>query len=76
MRRCWRLRLRPPDQQVLETTLGKAEADLAASGLKPPAVVVLGEVVRMRPALDWVGALGGRVLVSDPLGNREKGRSA
>ena len=30
-----------PDQQVLETTLGKAEADLAASGLKPPAVVVL-----------------------------------
>ena len=65
-----------PDQQVLETTLGKAEADLAASGLKPPAVVVLGEVVRMRPALDWVGALGGRVLVSDPLGNREKGRSA
>ena len=24
----------------------------------------------------WVGALGGRVLVSDPLGNREKGRSA
>ncbi len=51
-----------PDQQVLETTLGKAEADLAASGLEPPAIVVVGEVVRFRKAMDWQGALKGRKL--------------
>jgi uroporphyrin-III C-methyltransferase len=50
-------------QQVLETTLGRAAADLSASGLEPPAVIVLGEVVQLRAALDWVGALSGRQLV-------------
>jgi uroporphyrin-III C-methyltransferase len=58
------------EQQVLETTLGTAEADVAASGLQPPAIVVVGHVVRLRPALDWVGALTGRVLEIDPLSNR------
>lgn len=57
-------------QQVLETTLARAADDVAASGLQPPAIVVLGEVVRLRPALDWMGAAAGRVLVADPLGNR------
>ena len=56
---------------MLETTLGKAAADLEASGLEPPAIVVVGEVVRMRAGLDWLGALSGRVLVSDPLGHRD-----
>jgi uroporphyrin-III C-methyltransferase len=59
-------------QQVLETTLGAAAADVSASGLEPPAVVVLGQVVRFRAALDWLGALAGRELVADPLGLREK----
>src|SRR6185295_15300529 len=59
-------------QQVLETTLGEAAADLSASGLEPPAVIVVGEVVRLRAGLDWLGALAGRVLVADPLGNRTK----
>ncbi len=57
------------EQQVLETTLGKAAADLEASGLQPPAIVVVGEVVRLRAGLDWLGALSGRVLVADPLGH-------
>jgi uroporphyrin-III C-methyltransferase len=57
-------------QQVLETTLARAAEDVAASGLQPPAIVVVGEVVRLRPALDWMGAAAGRVLVADPLGNR------
>jgi uroporphyrin-III C-methyltransferase len=57
-------------QQVLETTLADAPADVQASGLKPPAVVVIGEVVRLRAGLDWLGALTGRILVSDPLGTR------
>ena len=57
-------------QQVLETTLARAADDVAESGLQPPAIVVVGEVVRLRPALDWMGAAAGRVLVADPLGNR------
>ncbi|MDQ3557887.1 MAG: uroporphyrinogen-III C-methyltransferase [Pseudomonadota bacterium] len=57
-------------QAVLETTLGGAAADVSANGLEPPAVVVLGQVVRLRAALDWVGALQGRVLTADPLGLR------
>jgi uroporphyrin-III C-methyltransferase len=64
-------------QQVLETTLGRAEDDVTVAGLSPPAVVVIGEVVKMRAALDWLGAASeGRVLRPDPLGNRSKDRSA
>lgn len=61
-----------PQQQVLETTLGRAEADVAASGLVPPAIVVVGEVVRLRPSLDWLGALSGRTLLPDALGEPRK----
>lgn len=57
-------------QQVLETTLAKAEADVEASGLEPPAIVVVGEVVRLRAALDWQGAAAGRVLSADPFQSR------
>ena len=59
-------------QQVLETTLGEAAADLSVSGIEPPAIVVVGEVVRLRAALDWLGASQGRQLVTDPLGTRSK----
>jgi uroporphyrin-III C-methyltransferase/precorrin-2 dehydrogenase/sirohydrochlorin ferrochelatase len=38
-------------QQVLVSTLGQVAEDAAARGLKPPAVVVVGEVVRLREAL-------------------------
>jgi uroporphyrin-III C-methyltransferase len=57
-------------QTVLETTLADAEKDLLAAGLEPPAIVVVGEVVRLRGGLDWLGALSGKVLVSDPIGSR------
>ncbi len=59
-------------QKVLETTLEKSVADLEASGLKPPAIIVVGEVVRLRSALDWLGAEAGKVLVADPLGHRQQ----
>jgi uroporphyrin-III C-methyltransferase len=59
-------------QQVLETTLGEAPAAVAASGLEPPAVVVVGEVVRLRASLDWLGALAGRRLAADPFGHSDK----
>ena len=64
------------DQMVLETTLGEAPAAVAASGIEPPAMVVVGEVVRLRAALDWLGALAGRKLQANPLGRRERSESA
>jgi uroporphyrin-III C-methyltransferase len=65
-----------PEQQVLETTLGRCAADAAAAGLEPPAMVVVGEVVRLRAALDWLGACKGRELTADPLGTRRQTESA
>ncbi|HZG30121.1 MAG TPA: uroporphyrinogen-III C-methyltransferase [Ensifer sp.] len=55
------------DQHVLETTLGRAEADVEASGLQPPAIVVIGEVVRFRKGMDWLGAMTGRKLTTEGL---------
>jgi uroporphyrin-III C-methyltransferase len=63
------------EQRVLETTLGASAADVAKSGIEPPAIVVIGEVVRLRAALDWLGASEGRVLTPDPLGTRRQGQT-
>ncbi|MBL0373148.1 uroporphyrinogen-III C-methyltransferase [Rhizobium sp. KVB221] len=57
-------------QAVVVTTLQHAERDVAQAGLEPPAIVVVGEVVRLREGLDWLGALSGKVLVADPIGSR------
>ena len=64
------------EQQVLETTLAGCAAAVRASAIEPPALVVVGEVVRLRAALDWLGALDGRVLEPDPLGSRRRSESA
>jgi uroporphyrin-III C-methyltransferase/precorrin-2 dehydrogenase/sirohydrochlorin ferrochelatase len=40
-----------PDQQVLTSTLGSVAADAASAGVRPPAVVVIGDVVRLRELL-------------------------
>jgi uroporphyrin-III C-methyltransferase len=61
-----------PSQKVLETTLGRAARDVDASGIEPPAIVCVGEVVRLRAGLDWLGALAGRRLDADPLGLGER----
>lgn len=61
-----------PEQTVLETTLGRAEAGMLAAGIEPPAIVVIGEVVRLRPSLDWLGALSGRTLLPDPFAVERK----
>ncbi|NDV00799.1 uroporphyrinogen-III C-methyltransferase [Pseudoroseicyclus tamaricis] len=45
-----------PEQRVLETTLGALEADLAASGLAPPAIICVGRVVEKRAVLNWLGS--------------------
>ena len=44
-----------PDQQVLVATLGTVAAEAARAGLRPPAVVVVGDVVGLRDTL-WAGA--------------------
>lgn len=64
------------EQDVLETTLGNCAADAKAAGLKPPAIVCVGEVVRLRSGLDWLGALSGRVLEADPLNIRTRAKAA
>ena len=63
------------EQRVLETTLGACAADIAQSGIEPPAIVVVGEIVRLRAALDWLGAMQGRTLSPDPLGLRRQGQT-
>jgi uroporphyrin-III C-methyltransferase len=64
-----------PAQRVVETTLAQAEADAAASGIEPPVLIVIGEVVRLRAGLDWLGAAAGRVLDPDPLGAHRRHRA-
>ncbi len=42
-----------PEQQTLETTVGTAAADVQAAGLKPPAIFIVGNVVKLRSKLRW-----------------------
>lgn len=61
-----------PAQRVLETTLGRCAADVAAAAIEPPCIVVVGEVVRLRSGLDWQGLAAGRVLDPNPLGTARR----
>ena len=42
-----------PEQNVLLTTVGRAAEDVEKAGLKPPAIFIVGEVVRLREKLRW-----------------------
>ncbi len=56
-----------PEQQALVTTLGQAAADVAARGIKPPAIFLVGEVASLRSRLAWFDRrtlFGKRVLVT------------
>ncbi len=58
-----------PDMAVLESTLGTVVADVERHGMGSPAIICVGEVVRMRQVIDWAGQLAGeppRAL--DPMG--------
>ena len=66
-----------PDQQTIVGTLASLPSMLA--GMKPPATIVVGEVVRLRDKLDWFERLplfGKRIVVTrareqaDALGSR------
>ncbi len=57
-----------PDQFVLETTLIRAAEDAVVHDVEAPALIIIGEVVRMRAGLDWLGAIeDGKELKPDPL---------
>lgn len=49
------------EQQVLTTTLGNCAADAAAARVEPPAMIVVGEVVKLRAALDWFAPFQARL---------------
>lgn len=44
-----------PNQRVLVTTLAGAAAAAEAARIEPPTIVAVGEVVRLRATLDWLG---------------------
>jgi uroporphyrin-III C-methyltransferase len=44
-----------PKQRVLVSSLGEAAAAAKTAGIEAPTVIVIGEAVKMRAALDWFG---------------------
>jgi uroporphyrin-III C-methyltransferase len=57
-----------PGQTTTITTL--ANLGTAASAADTPAIIVIGENVRLAAGLDWLGSLSGRLLDADPLGRQ------
>jgi uroporphyrinogen III methyltransferase/synthase len=56
-----------PSQRVVEAPLGELARRVAEAGLEAPSVVVIGDVVRLRPSLAWFEKrplFGKRVLVT------------
>jgi uroporphyrin-III C-methyltransferase len=45
-----------PAQRVLVSALAEAASDAAAAQIEGPTIIVIGEVVRLRATLDWLGA--------------------
>jgi uroporphyrin-III C-methyltransferase len=43
-----------PTQEVVETTLAHLPSVVAQRAIRPPAIIVVGAVVRFRAALDWM----------------------
>jgi uroporphyrin-III C-methyltransferase len=52
-------------QDVRVTTLGELGA--CAKESTAPAILIIGENVRLREGLDWIGAMSGKLLDADPL---------
>ena len=42
-----------PEQRTLVTTLGNAYEDVVRTDMKPPAIFIVGEVVKLRDSLSW-----------------------
>ena len=64
-----------PDQRTVVGTLATIAADAAREGVGAPAVLVIGDVVRVRDEIRWFDAaplFGKRVLVTRPAGRAEE----
>ena len=58
-----------PDQQVIHCTLGTVPDEIEKRRLRPPAVVIVGKVVSLGPAINWFTSrplFGRTVLVTRP----------
>jgi len=58
-----------PEQRVVESTLGNVARDARAAGVTNPAVIVIGEIVKLRAELRWYDnrpLFGKRLLVPRP----------
>lgn len=56
-----------PDQQTIAGTLADLPGRIADAGMKPPATILIGEVVRLRERFDWFERLplfGQRIVVT------------
>jgi uroporphyrinogen III methyltransferase / synthase len=63
-----------PDQETVAGTLATLPALLAEHAMKPPATIVVGEVVRLREKLDWFERLplfGRRIVVTRARGQAD-----
>jgi uroporphyrinogen III methyltransferase/synthase len=63
-----------PDQETLTGTLATLPGLIARRGMKPPATIVVGEVVRLREKLDWFERLplfGKRIVVTRAKGQAD-----
>ncbi|HWC00739.1 MAG TPA: uroporphyrinogen-III C-methyltransferase, partial [Bryobacteraceae bacterium] len=63
-----------PDQETLAGTLATLPPLIAECGMKPPATILVGEVVRLREKLDWYERLplfGRRIVVTRARGQAE-----
>ena len=56
---CWGTK---PEQRVLVTTVGNAAEDVRKNAVKPPAIFIVGEVVRLREKFWWFDRLAQRPL--------------
>lgn len=62
-------------QKTLVSNLDKVVDDVAAHGIRPPAITIIGEVVSLRQTLAWVEQrplFGVRVAVTRPLGENDE----
>jgi uroporphyrin-III C-methyltransferase len=57
------------DQNTRVSTLSRLQA--VARESDAPAIIVIGENVRLRAGLDWLGAMSGKLLEHDPLQQRK-----
>jgi uroporphyrinogen III methyltransferase/synthase len=56
-----------PDQQTLTGTLATLPERIAAAGMKPPATIIIGEVVQLRERFNWYERLplfGRRIVIT------------